>query len=191
MLGLLFIAFTRFSGPFPAMSLGSFINRAIGYGTALPILGILFGGGMIGTGFVFRERLGELLTDTEILLIGGGVAASAVLMMIPSLSMGEIGWFVFELLIGVILAQVGITLLRTTARFTDNKVEAVCGRVVAVSLMVFAVFTAVTGVGILVRSITLSVDLPNVFLIISSVTGLLGVLGFAGATVLRLLGVKP
>jgi hypothetical protein len=191
LLGLLFIAFTRFSGPFPAMSLGSFINRAIGYGTALPVLGILLGGGMLGAGFVLRERLGGFLTDAEILLIGGGVAAASILMMIPSLSMGEIGWFVFELLIGVVLVVVGLNVLRASGRFTENKAEAICGRVVAFSLLVFAVFTAITGAGILLRSVTLSVDLPNVFLIISSITGLLGVLGFVGVTVLRLLGLKP
>jgi|GEM_PF-1454019 len=190
MLGLLFIAFTRFSGPFPAMSLGSLINRAIGYGTALPVLGILFGGGMIGAGFVLRERIRGFLKDTEILLIGGGVAAAAILMMIPNLSMGEIGWFVFELLIGGVLLVVGLNVLRAAGRFTENKVEAISGRVVAFSLVVFAAFTVVTGAGILVRSVTLSVDLPNVFLIISSITGLLGVLGFVGATILRLLGVE-
>jgi hypothetical protein len=191
MLGLLFIAFTRFSGPFPAMSLGSLINRAIGYGTALPVLGVLFGGGMIGAGFVLREKLGGLLKDTEILLIGGGVAAAAILMMIPSLGMGEIGWFVFELLIGGVLLVVGLNVLRAAGRFTENKVEAISGRVVAFSLLVFAVFTVVTGAGLLVHSVTLSVDLPNVFLVISSITGLLGVLCFAGTTVLRLLGVEP
>jgi len=191
MLGLLFIAFTRFSSPFPTLSLGSLISRTIGYGTAMPVLGILFGGGMISVGFVFRERIKGLIADTEILLIGGGVAVAAILMTIPSPRMGENGWFIFELLIGVVLVQVGLTLLRTTARFTDHKLEVLCGRVVAISLLVFAGFTVVTGVGILVRSVTLSVDLPNDLMIISSITGLLGVLVFAGATVMRLLGLEP
>jgi hypothetical protein len=191
LLGLLFIAFTRFSGPYLLLSVSFPTNQAIGYGTGLSVLGILLGGGMLGAGFVLRERLGGLITDTELLLIGGGVAAAAILMMIPNPSMGEIGWFVFELLISVVLVVVGLNVLRASDRFTENKAEVICGRVVAFSLLVFALFTAITGAGILLRSVTLSVDLPNVFLIISSITGLLGVLGFVGATVLRLLGLKP
>lgn len=189
MLGLLFIAFTRFGGPSPALSLGHLINRTIGYGTTPPVLGILFGGVMIGVGFVFRERIKGVLSEMEILLIGGGVAVASVLMMMTPGFHGEIGRFIFLFLIGAVLLLVGLTILRTTGRFTENKVEIISGRFVAFSLVVFAVFTVISGVGILLDSSTLSYDLPNVFLIISGIAGLLGVLGFAGSTVLRILRV--
>ncbi len=190
MLGLLFIAFTRFGGPSPALSLGHLMNRTIGYGTTPPVLGILFGGVMIGVGFVFRERIKGVLSEMEILLIGGGVAVASILMMMTPGFHGEIGRFIFLFLIGAVLLLVGLTILRTTGRFTENKVEMISGRFVAFSLVVFAVFTVISGVGILLDSSTLSYDLPHVFLIISGIAGLLGVLGFAGSTVLRLLGVK-
>ncbi|HUT98545.1 MAG TPA: zinc-ribbon domain-containing protein [bacterium] len=189
LLGLLFIAFTNFGGPVQAF-LSSLATRVYGYGAAKPVLGILFGGGMVALGFIFKEQLKGLLNDLEVMLVGGGIALAGILMLITG-GMGGLGWFIFQVLIGAVLGGVGFVLLKISTIFTDNKLEAISSKVVPFALLVFAAFTIVSGVGTLLSLGFLAYDLPQVFLIISSITGLLGVLGFAGATVLRLLGIEP
>ncbi|MCX7022795.1 MAG: zinc-ribbon domain-containing protein [bacterium] len=188
-LGLLFIAFTNFSVPISGV-VGYLTPRIYGYGAAKSVLGILFGGGMVAMGFIFKEQMKDLLSDLEVLLVGGGIALAGILMLIPG-GMGGFGWFIFQVLIGAVLGGVGFMLLKISMIFTDNKLEAISSKVVPFALLVFAAFTIVSGVGTLLSLGFLMYDLPQVFLIISSIAGLLGVLGFAGATVLRLLGIEP
>jgi len=189
MLGLLFIAFTNFGGPVQAF-LSSLATRVYVYGAAKPVLGILFGGGMVALAFIFKEQMKNLLSDLEVMLVGGGIALAGILMLITG-GMSGLGWFIFQVLIGAVLGGVGFMLLKISTIFTDNKLEAISSKVVPFALFVFAAFTIVSGVGTLLSLDFLVYDLPQVFLIISSITGLLGVLGFAGATVLRLLGFEP
>jgi hypothetical protein len=188
LIGLLFVAFTFFSVPMSGV-VGYLAARVYGYGAAKPVLGILFGGGMVALGFIFKEQMKGLLSDLEVTLVGGGIALAGVLMLITG-GMGGLGWFIFQVLIGAVLGGVGFTLLKISTLFTENKLEAIASKVVPLALLVFAAFTIVSGVGTLLSLGFLAYDLPHVFLIISSVAGLLGVLGFAGSTVLRLLGVK-
>ncbi|MCK4593071.1 zinc-ribbon domain-containing protein [bacterium] len=188
LIGLLFVAFTYFSVPVP-MFVGYLASRVYSYGAAKPVLGILFGGGMIALGFIFKERIKGLLTDLEVTLVGGGIALAAILMLIHG-GMGTIGWFIFQILIGAVLGCVGFILLKVSTVFTENKLEAIASKVIPFALLVFAAFTVISGIGTLLSIEFLEYDLPHVFLIISSIAGLLGVLGFAGSTVLRLLGVK-
>ena len=193
LLGLLFVAFTYFGWPSHLVARVGFGLGApwmdSGYDAAKPVLGILFAGVMLALGFIFREKVKGLLTDRQLTLVGGGVALAAVLMLISG-GMGPVGRFIFQVLIAAVLGGVGFVLLQLSPVFSRNLLEKIALKVVPVALFIFAAFTALSGIGTLAGLGFLEYSLPNVFLIIASIGGLLGVLGFVGATVLHLLGVR-
>lgn len=165
-------------------------GRAMSYGIAPPVLALLIAAGAFFMARNRKEQLEAEFPGQGVSLVAVGVGLGGVLMLLSHLIGGRFIWAVFCLLIAATQIFVSLILKRHGVYFETDPLEKIAFRVVCYSLLTYAAFLGVSAVGVLTGLGFLAVSLPRIFMIIAGIAGLLGVVAFGLAMILRKLDIK-
>ncbi len=165
-------------------------SRAMSYGITPPVLAVLIAAGAFFMARNRKEQLEAEFPGQGVSLITIGVGLGGVLMLLSHLIEGRFIWAVFCLLIAATQVFVALILKRHSAYFETDPLEKIAFRVACYSLLTYAAFLGVSAVGVLTGLGFLAVGLPRIFMIIAGIAGLLGVVAFGLAMILRKLDIK-
>lgn len=188
LVGTMFAAFLRFGSEAYYMMGGpgltgyafGLARTSIGsFGYGLPVIALLLGGLTIFLSRFKRDLLERFLPANGALRIGGGVALAGLLMAVSNAFDSTLMWFIFCLLSGATLAYTALILLSHSDKFQAGFLQRLGYPMAAYSLLVYAGSLVLSGLGSLLGVGFLAYSLPRIFMIISGIAGVLGVLGFA------------